>query len=95
LGGVERAGGGAAGGPATGDTMMAAFAEAGVDRQGYLWVYGSEGRVTPFEEHLALDGQEFLSFDDDELGGFFPGDHGNCLCDFVALFDENPGDGPE
>lgn len=81
------------GGIATGELLMGAMLDAGASVEGYQWVYGPARRKTPFEPHAALDGAEFIHFDDPVLANtagwpetayFLPGDHAGCVCDVVA-----------
>lgn len=83
MGGVERTGGGVAGGPATGDRMRVAFGQAGHPFLGYEWEYGSAPRQQPFEPHLSLDGAP-----DTEWQGYQPLDHAHCRCASVPIVDE-------
>lgn len=85
--------GGYAGGVASGGIMRDVFAAEGVGVDGYRWVYGPGFRESPFEPHRALDGVEFVNFDDPALANtgswppfshYVPGDHAGCQCD-VAL----------
>lgn len=78
-----------AGGIGTGETIRGALRDGGAQVEGYVWRYGPGFRRNPFDPHLALDGQSFVSFDDDVLAsdgtfGFshwMPGDHAGDLCD--------------
>lgn len=78
-----------AGGIGTGETIRGALRDGGAQVEGYVWRYGPAFRRNPFDPHLALDGQSFVSFDDDVLAsdgtfGFshwMPGDHAGDLCD--------------
>ena len=81
------------GGIAGGELLMGAMLDAGASVEGYQWVYGPASRKTSFEPHVALDGVEFVNFDDavltntagwPETAYFIPGDHAGCSCDVVA-----------
>jgi hypothetical protein len=78
------------GGVATGEDVRSFLGEHGFAVEGYVWVYGPALRTRPFEPHLALDGVEFLNFDDPvllntddfpDLPFYAPGDHAACACD--------------
>jgi hypothetical protein len=66
-----------------------ALGEGGAAVDGWTWIYTDLARTT-FPGHLALDGIEFTSWEDDQLatqqedswiGDFaFPGDHDGCAC---------------
>lgn len=78
-----------AGGIGTGDLIRGALRDGGASIEGYVWRYGPAFRQRPFEPHMSLDGQSFVSFDDDVLasdgtfgfGFWIPGDHAGCSCD--------------
>lgn len=78
-----------AGGIGTGDLIRGALRDGGATIDGYVWRYGPAFRRAPFEPHMSLDGQPFVSFDDDVLasdgtfgfGFWLPGDHAGCSCD--------------
>lgn len=87
-----RPGGEPAGGVGFGETIRAAYGEAGGQVDGFAWDYGPAHRSRPFHPHLRLDGRAFGNFDDAILvnpaswppfGHYLPGDHDGCLCDFV------------
>lgn len=90
------------GGVATGADVTDRLVTFGVQRSGYVWVYGDPGaRQTPFDPHLELDGVEFSSWDDDVLTNdfdwppepfFYPGDHLWCQCSFAPAFTDESGD---
>lgn len=82
-----------AGGYAFGQTVTDTLSAEGAGIEGYVWDYGPGVRRT-FEPHLALDGTEFINFDDDvllnnegwpEFSYFIPGDHDGCLCDATPI----------
>lgn len=82
--------GAAPGGIATGELVMGALGDGGALVEAYEWVYGPAFRKTPFEDHEALDGEVFASFDSDVLTAgdwigdfYFPGDHDGCCCDIA------------
>lgn len=86
-------GGGDAGGYAFGQTVSDTLTADGAGVEGYVWDYGPGLRRT-FEPHLALDGVEFVNFDDEVLANnegwpefsyFIPGDHDGCLCDATPI----------
>lgn len=81
------------GGVSTGETSKQIFARVSLVPVAWMWSYGDGERKTPFEGHLALDGEEFLDWSDDKLAvragdewlgtaNYFPGDHLWCQCDF-------------
>jgi hypothetical protein len=84
------------GGLTGGTTATAAAAEAGLVRDGYVWVYGAGTRDAPFPPHRARDGFIFDDFEDPVLattagyswvGAFFhPGDHAYCQCSAEVRF---------
>lgn len=75
---------------ATGENVTRLLAAgAGIAVTGRRWVYGdAAARVTQFDPHRALDGVEFVDWDDEAVafsgwpgwGHLFPGDHQGCLC---------------
>lgn len=76
-----------AGGVALGTTITEALTDAGVQIEGYTWVWGDSSR--PFDPHLDLDGTTYRSYDDAALTNtadwppfphYFPGDHLGCTC---------------
>jgi hypothetical protein len=78
----------------TGATVSDLLTSAGLEQAQFEWSHGPA--LNPFEPHEALDGEQFVNFDDDVLANpdsfppnqyLFPGDHGGCLCDAVALWD--------
>lgn len=89
------------GGIATGTDIMDAATSDGALVEGYEWVYGPAFRAAPFEDHEALDGEVFSSFESDVLAGspfgdfYYPGDHDGCVCDVapVLLAPEDLGEG--
>lgn len=97
-GGLVTAAGQPPGGPATGQTIRLAFAEAGYPWAGYVWNYGIAPRGAPFQPHVALSGTEFATWDSPELANsagvwpyvshFHPGDHWYCRCDFAPVIAE-------
>lgn len=81
-----------AGGIGTGELIQGALSAGGAEVEAYEWVYGPAYRLHPFEEHEALDGETFDTFDSDILAAgdwvgdyYFPGDHDGCNCDFVPV----------
>jgi hypothetical protein len=55
---------------------------------GWVWDYGLEPRIQPYEPHMELDGQTFSGPDDPALEGVepdgssgWPGGHSGCRCD--------------
>lgn len=76
------------GGVATGPAVLGPAGAAGFAVGGYRWVHDAPAR--PFEPHVALDGVEFVRFDDALLANhgtfpsdtpfLFPGDHAGCRC---------------
>ncbi len=61
--------------------------------ESYEWEHGPS--LKPFEPHLALDGVDFNSFEDERLANtegwpdnsfYMPGDHSGCTCDFTPLW---------
>lgn len=81
-----------AGGIGTGELITGAITDGGAEIDGYEWTYGPAFRLHPFEEHEALDGEQFVNFDDDVLTAgdwigdyYFPGDHDGCSCDFTPI----------
>lgn len=98
---IGRAGGateeGVWAGIGNGSTIGDALADAGVQRRGFMWVYGEFPRERPFEPHAALDEVEFSNFDDDVLANteswpdvafFMPGDHDGCVCNFESVLED-------
>lgn len=82
------------GGIGTGQLVMEQLAEGGAETDGYEWEYGPAYRKSPFEDHEALDGLLFQSFESDELSAdgsfvdssyFYPGDHDGCVCDVAPV----------
>jgi hypothetical protein len=83
------------GGIGTGADMMNVLADGSVGVDAYEWTYGPAMRVHPFEEHEALDGEIFDTFDSDVLAAgdwigdfYFPGDHDGCNCDITPIIAE-------
>lgn len=85
------------GGIGTGEAMRDVFRREGIAIEGYEWVYGPAFRARPFEPHLALDGVQFVNFDDEVLANhegwpetefFMPGDHDGCICDVAPIIIE-------
>lgn len=81
------------GGVGTGTLVSDTLSDAGGMIEAYEWDYGPAYRKSPFEDHEALDGEVFASFDSDVLAAgdwigdyYFPGDHDGCCCDFVATW---------
>lgn len=77
----------------TGATIQELLESAQMTTEAYEWEHGPS--LKPFEPHLALDGAQFASFDDEQLANtegwpdnqyFMPGDHGGCTCDATPLW---------
>lgn len=89
------------GGIGTGELVTSTLEEGGAGIEGYEWTYGPAMRLHPFEEHEALDGEQFVNFTDDVLLAgdwvgdyYFPGDHDGCNCDIAPVVIEPDNAGP-
>lgn len=81
----------AAGGVATGETIMGALRDGGVVVDGWEWQVGDP--QNPLEVHQALDGVQFAAPDDPQLINpdpvfppyefLFAGDHSGCQCSWI------------
>jgi hypothetical protein len=78
----------------TGATITELLGEGGTEVAAYVWEHGSM-TIHPFEPHLALDGVQFVNFDDPVLANpddwpdnqfLTPGDHSGCGCDAVPIY---------
>jgi hypothetical protein len=88
-------------GLSTGTTTLDLMSEAGLTVSSSTWQYNDLGQKT-FEPHLALDGTDFVNWDDPELINtdspwldvefYAPGDHEGCCCDVIQNFDSNAED---
>jgi hypothetical protein len=91
---LRDSGHGPAGGIGTGELLSSAMRDHGVATEGYEWTYGPAYRARPFEPHMALDGLQFVNFDDPILANtsgfpetafYIPGDHAGCICDVTPI----------
>lgn len=85
-------------GAAPGLVFGPTLAKMSPERLGWRWVYGDEPRLNPYQPHMALSGRVFTGPDDPALAGVapgggqgFPGDHGGCRCDWMAVYPEAAG----
>lgn len=78
----------------TGSTVSDLLTSAGGETAQFEWQHGPS--IKSFEPHEALDGVQFVNFDDDALANpgdwppvayLMPGDHQGCLCDAAPLWD--------